>query len=408
MLKIKGIFIYTFLFFVFVSSSISQTIEKDTCLKNHLRELKNTYTSDDDFSDLKFLKETLKGVDIVALGEVSHGDGTTFETKVRLVKFLHEELGFDVLAFESGLYDCKKAWELITQGETADSTAGKGVFAIWSKSSQVAPLFQYIENQKNGKYPLILAGFDFQFTASASKDYLVADFISFLNGLGIKLGDTDDFSDFTRTLQSLIEDENYSENISLLIKCFDRIEQELYRVELTREVSFWLQWIKSTKNLVTDRNHRDKYMAENFIWLKDQYYPNKKIICWGASSHFMFNSSHLNVRFLDKFPTMGDSIKIRYNNRFYTIGFTDYAGERGTLWEEGYKIEPAKPGSLEDVINRSCVQNCFIDFHEISNECFLKQNKILTRPFWFYKRMVIPKVMDGLIFIKEMKKSTSK
>ena len=45
---------------------------------------------------------------IVLLGEPSHGAGTAFAAKVRLVKLLHERLGFDVLAWESGLIDLER------------------------------------------------------------------------------------------------------------------------------------------------------------------------------------------------------------------------------------------------------------------------------------------------------------
>jgi len=61
--------------------------------------------SDGDFSDLEPLRAALKGARVVMLGEQSHGDGTTFLAKTRLIRFLHEQMGFNVLAFESGLYD---------------------------------------------------------------------------------------------------------------------------------------------------------------------------------------------------------------------------------------------------------------------------------------------------------------
>jgi len=41
------------------------------------------------------------------LGEQSHGEATTYETKIKLIKFLHQEMDFDILAIESGFYDCK-------------------------------------------------------------------------------------------------------------------------------------------------------------------------------------------------------------------------------------------------------------------------------------------------------------
>jgi erythromycin esterase-like protein len=42
--------------------------------------------------------------DIVLLGEPSHGDGGAMQMKTRLVKYLHEQKGFDVLLFEADLY----------------------------------------------------------------------------------------------------------------------------------------------------------------------------------------------------------------------------------------------------------------------------------------------------------------
>src|SRR5262245_22132107 len=58
-----------------------------------------------DFADLRRVGEAIGNARIVLLGEQSHGDGTVFLLKARLIEYLHRELGFDVLAFESGLYD---------------------------------------------------------------------------------------------------------------------------------------------------------------------------------------------------------------------------------------------------------------------------------------------------------------
>ncbi|HWU54118.1 MAG TPA: hypothetical protein VN175_01370, partial [Rhizomicrobium sp.] len=61
--------------------------------------------ADEDFSDLEPLAKAIGPAQVVALGEPGHGAGTSFAAKVRLIKFLHQHLGFDVLVWESGMYD---------------------------------------------------------------------------------------------------------------------------------------------------------------------------------------------------------------------------------------------------------------------------------------------------------------
>src|SRR6476646_1280732 len=75
-------------------------------LKEHAVGLRSIDPADEDFADLEPLRKVIGDARIVQLGEQSHGDGATFHAKARLIKFLHQKMGFDVLAFESGLYDC--------------------------------------------------------------------------------------------------------------------------------------------------------------------------------------------------------------------------------------------------------------------------------------------------------------
>jgi erythromycin esterase-like protein len=67
--------------------------------------------ADADFSDLEPLRRAVGSARIVLLGEETHGDGTAFVAKSRVVRFLHEQMGFDVLAFESGFYDMPAVWK---------------------------------------------------------------------------------------------------------------------------------------------------------------------------------------------------------------------------------------------------------------------------------------------------------
>jgi hypothetical protein len=100
--------------------------------------------ADEDFRDLEPLKKMIGDARIVMLGEISHGDGTTMLAKSRLVRFLHQQMDFDVLVFESGLYDTSTAWESMVDlrtpaagGEWLQSPiisrplANQGMRAVW-------------------------------------------------------------------------------------------------------------------------------------------------------------------------------------------------------------------------------------------------------------------------------------
>src|SRR5690348_12910399 len=83
--------------------SINEDPRIDWLKKNAVR-LKSVEPTDEDFSDLMPLKSIIgDSVKLVMLGEQSHGDGTTFLAKTRMIKFLHEKMGFDILAFESNM-----------------------------------------------------------------------------------------------------------------------------------------------------------------------------------------------------------------------------------------------------------------------------------------------------------------
>ncbi len=64
-----------------------------------------------DFKKISAFKETLKEVEMIALGENTHGLGQVFKAKADLVKFLHREMGFNLVLFESVFGDGALAWE---------------------------------------------------------------------------------------------------------------------------------------------------------------------------------------------------------------------------------------------------------------------------------------------------------
>ncbi|MBK8706743.1 MAG: hypothetical protein IPN33_26285 [Saprospiraceae bacterium] len=72
-----------------------------------------------------FIETMLQGKKIVLLGELDHGDGSSFSIKTELIKYLHEELGYNTLVFEASFINCDFLWNTI-----GDSTRFKNQIKI--------------------------------------------------------------------------------------------------------------------------------------------------------------------------------------------------------------------------------------------------------------------------------------
>jgi erythromycin esterase len=392
----------------FFSFAQSSNIEAE--INERIIDLGRVEDGNEDFSGFDTLKVIFRDVEIVMLGEQSHGDATTFETKIKLVKYLHQELGFDILAFESGFYDCQKAWSEIQMGNDVATSLAKSVFDVWSMMMEFRPLADYIEENKYGNHPLILSGFDSQFTGKISSEKYIDDLRKVIAKKDSSILETGDWTTFENSLQRFtsydvkkidkddaIKDTTY---INYIIDLFSSSN-------LDSLSDFWIQSLTNAKYFISDTKlktyFRDEQMAQNLIWIKE-HNPDKKIICWGATSHFLYNAEEVKLikfpyniadNFYQKETMMGHYIKDYYGARVYTIGFIAYEGTYGAY--KGKKIPKVHENSLEALIGKSKYDNCFLPLNGLNLE------GVLSRPLGHaYMETNIGNVMDGVIFNRYM------
>ena len=93
-------------------------------------------TADDDFADLAPFGAAIGSARIVALDEQTHGGHEEFVLKTRLLRYLHERLGFDVLVLESGFFDVGRIEQARQAGAHVDELAPGNIFFMYSKSAE--------------------------------------------------------------------------------------------------------------------------------------------------------------------------------------------------------------------------------------------------------------------------------
>jgi erythromycin esterase len=413
-----------FLYTTSCASEIENKKHIEDCLLENTHRLSSINPSDTNYSDLQFLKAKIKDADLVLLGEAGHLDGSSFEAKTRIIEFLNQEMGFGVLVFESGLYDCFKAWNLYDQGVKYDSAFNRGVFPVWSNSKQLDYLKTYIAKSLKTWHKIELAGFDIQLTGNVDPRKRGDEFISDLMTLfpDIIIGEysmlVDIISnknryfryvsknDFDTVSRKIVEFQLHS-LINKLEKIWPKSNEQRFFLRYLKNIGhdLYFKWNLDFNNLDAEiANSRDREMANNLVWLKDSVYINKKLIVWGANSHLISNRRLLKQQ--DKMISMGSYIKNYYGQRCYIIGISSFDGLLGSISSgEKYRVPTASNKSIEYLLNLSGIKYGFLD-----KSAFDCMGDIFIARFLGYSNFSAKwnEMLDAMLFIDEMKPNTVK
>jgi len=323
----------------------------------------------DDFSDLEFLRERLDGVRIVQLGESGHGMGETFALKSRLVRFLHRELGFDVLAMESDLYQCAIADRGAGELEARYTLYGCA-FGVWHVE-EVLPLFEHLRASRATDRPLRLAGIDVQ-PIGTNKEHRPAY-------LARSLAEVDrSLATEARALDSTFL-AKYAEggsarrawmraNRDSLLEAYRRFEVALAHAPIARQsVRSIVAYVRAqtAPDMLAYAEARNRGMADNVRFLAEELFPDARIVVWGHNTHVRHASEAIPPN-PDGGPTapardMGSWLRDWYGGALYTVGFYAYEGTAVDNSRNAYDVAPASPRHLEHRLARACYRLAFFD-----------------------------------------------
>lgn len=384
----------------------------------------------EDFSDLRPLGPILAGARVVVLGEATHGDGTTFAAKSRLVRFLHRELGFEVLAFESGFYDCWKAWSRIEAGADPDEAFRGSVFSIWTRTVQLQPLIDHFSAAARSDRPLILAGIDPQFTGELSERFLLDDLAALADAVG---GSGDELRERISVPLANVVSGGYelgdlpepAEQAALLDALGDLAHRLREHGHGVPERAFWIRLLESTRDNAaadwsTDWSRsvlespeeyavRERLMGEQLLWLARERFPDERIVVWMHSGHAARGLAGIEVpsavhaRLYRTLQPAGAVAHAELGEELYTVAVLAYQGTYRPPRGRPEELLRPTEGSLEDLLHRTGLDHAFLDLRRAEGLPRWLQRPVIARPVGYMEmRARWREVFDGILFLDRM------
>lgn len=432
-------------FFFIINFCYPQTSES---LLRSSSVIKSINPNDEDYTDLLPLRKKIDEAQIVVLGEISHDDGATLQAKSRLIKFLHKEMGFEILAWEAGFIDCYYMNEALRSELPLKDVKKYIMSGGWDASEYVHPVFDYARKSWKTERPLIMAGFDLGRPPKATKNYIgVIDSIfakapwlkpadsvysridTCTKGVGGYLGNQ--FTKkFSKKGEQTVKFFIYSLMDSLTagkksFEVFSQAEKLRYSYFLR---SFYFDIELNHLIYQSDETYqimRDKFMADRMLWLIEKFYLGKKIIVWAATAHFKRNAflqtrlegdtSIDDLSFYSKsavFLQAGDYLDYYIGKKMYTIVFTTFRGEKGIVFPDDHpkkkdyeytdKINEPEPGSYEAIAHETEKEYLFTDLRSLRKNNWLSKENI-AYPFGYRKdKARWGDLIDAFFFIDKM------
>jgi erythromycin esterase len=401
-------------------------------LKKYTSPINSVSIADTADADLQALAAAIGNSRIVMLGEMDNGDGETFRAKARIVRYLHQKMGFTVLAFESDFYSTNQLWDTYQRGDSALLA----VWDVWTETEEFQDMYQYIVRNSTGNNPLAITGFDSQIFYKPG----VLNFINRATPLLDELGyEKENAKNYIHTLLKANDYDSTKRMPDTAINFLRRYTLQVMadlkaRTELDSS-GMWMQTFSSLMgnaancwlnrkvpvgynflNITMDGTMHEKQMAHNLHWLAKHKYKDQKIIVWSVNQHITKNNDLLQIDISNyrktNNTTMGHELFKLMQDDMFILGFTSADGTSGSPYQR--TGQPFKIGSMSrndwytSSLSSAKLNYAFTDFRAIRK--YPAAESPFTMRGWGYEYDMKGQwfnVFDGMFFIKTNRAATA-
>jgi erythromycin esterase len=425
----KGLCAFVCLFaFLLANATFSRAQESDEVTKwfaSHAIPLQSVEDRES-FAQLKPLKEVLRGVRIVGLGEETHGTHEFFELKRRLIEYLVKEAGFTVFGMElsyAASLDIND-YVLNGKGDRARLLAKQGTWA-WD-TQEISELIEWLR-QYNSTVPVErkvrFVGFDIHNNNDAL--VLVANYLSKV--APDRLDAFNKVAQFFRSDDSGRQHLDYPVQVSAADKAQNfatlneligflyvnqtRFTQQTSAAEFAQAFNdaTVLAEFADTYRRPRSESPRDLYMTQNLVRTVKEERPGARIIVWAHNDHIGKQKGSFGGYLQSIFGSEYYALGLSFNQGAFQAREMNKDVTIGALKE--FKVGAATEGSIEWYLNRTGIKNFIVDLRntpktETIEQWFSTPRRMRSIGLAFfgdaqsYLRINLPQTFDGLAFIE--------
>ena len=246
-------------------------------------------------------------VEIIGLGEATHGNKEFQELKLDLLKKLVKDANVRAFALECDFSEGMEIDSYVKSGKFQKNPSKIFSFTIYH-TNEMNDLINWIKKyNQNHDQKISFYGFDMQNPEKSVK--LLKDFVKKEN------------IDFDIKSLEILEEDKISikdpkmkileENLKKLNEKLDKNTKEKRLIE---NILSSFPYYKMVDDYVKSSEYRDKKMAENVSWIKD-YEKNSRIMIAGHNGHIGKKES--------MYKNMGENLSEKYKKSYFPIG-TDF------------------------------------------------------------------------------------
>jgi erythromycin esterase-like protein len=368
--------------------------------------LRSINPHDEDFADLRPLARSIGDARIVLLG--GSREAAAVNAKDRLVRFLHQEMGFDVLASSTNLFDAEEFYRALVDGRVsprADIEQGFGIQlpsslpqgpARWVNRMPTQPdILDYaLATHKTGR-PLHIA-----YLGSLVSAFLRTDYARRLFQLVDRIDPHLALPADRKAIQSLLNfitragpagstqwDKLLPPGLEAITRLYDGLGRLPPNSPDAPEISFYRYTLASLGFYASIKAGRPLQVQpkDPLAWTAKTWRPQSKIVVWSSN----------------QIATRMAPVCREFGNAVYTIAFSEIKDDNGVL-----EVLPAGPqpslapveGDLESLLHAVGKPYSFVDFRSLPQNHWLRQPlaaRLIPAPAitsW-------PTMFDGLLVI---------